>query len=111
MFNPVIFVCLFQEETGCDPINTFNTVNRHTNMTGLNMLMGSQPVSSWNRHTHMKRSNMLMESEPVSSWNRHTNVTEFCSRRRRVVIPLTCLTLSYVCARSRRRRVLIHLHV
>jgi hypothetical protein len=24
MFNPVIFVCLFQEKTGCDLINMFN---------------------------------------------------------------------------------------
>jgi hypothetical protein len=74
MFNPVIFVCLFQEETGCDPINMFNSV-RHTNVTELNMLMGSQPVSSWNRHTHMTGLNMLMGSQSVSSWNRHTNMT------------------------------------
>ena len=26
MFNPVTFVCLFQDETGCDPINMFNPV-------------------------------------------------------------------------------------
>jgi hypothetical protein len=66
MFNPVTFVCLFQEETGCDPTSW----NRHTHMTGLNMLMGSHPISYWNRHTNMTGFNMLMGSQPVSSWNR-----------------------------------------
>jgi hypothetical protein len=29
MFNPVIFVCLFQEETGCDPINSLLLEQTH----------------------------------------------------------------------------------
>jgi hypothetical protein len=55
---------------------------------------------------------MLMGSQPVSSWNRYTHVTVFlcvCSRRRRVLIPITCLTFSYLCVCSRRRRVVIPL--